>query len=414
MSRNILHVDANAFYASVEQQRTPSLRDKPIAVCGSQEERHGIVLTASYPAKRRGIKTGMAIWQAKQQCPELIVVPPDMKEYIRISKLAREIYEDYTDQVEPFGLDEAWLDITGSVGLFGSPMDIAQQISDRVKLELGITVSIGVSYNKITAKLGSDYKKPDAITRIERDNYEEIVYPLPIEDLLYVGPATSKKLRSAGISTIGHLANASEDFLKWRLGKMGLILSSFAKGLDTTPVHKTDHISSIKSVGNSSTTPRDLVNNEDVHLMLILLSESVCARLRELASKCTVVEVSVRNSDLYSFTRQRKILTPTCSSLEMAEIALDLFRTNYHWDKPIRSIGVRGSGLVEASEYDQLSMFFDDTQRQKREQIDKVIDFIRSQYGYLSIQRAAIYADPQLSGVNPKEHIVHPVGFFGT
>lgn len=225
-------------------------------------------------------------------------------------------------------------------------MDIARQISDRVKLELGITVSIGVSYNKITAKLGSDYKKPDAITRIEKDNYEEVVYPLPVEDLLYVGPATSKKLHSVGISTVGHLANASEYFLKWRLGKMGLILSTFAKGLDTIPVHKTDHISSIKSVGNSSTTPRDLVNNEDVHLMLILLSESVCARIRELASKCTVVEVSVRNTDLYSFTRQKKLQTPTCSSLEMAEVALDLFRTNYHWDNRCNRVQVVRGGNV--------------------------------------------------------------------
>lgn len=414
MSRNILHVDANAFYASVEQQRHPELRGKPIAVCGSQEDRHGIVLTASYPAKGRGVKTGMAIWQAKLQCPELIVVPPDMNEYIRISKFAREIYEDYTDQVEPFGLDEAWLDITGSVGLYGSPMEIAQKISDRVKLELGITVSIGVANNKVTAKLGSDYKKPDAITRIEQDNYEEIVYPLPIEDLLYVGPATSKKLRSAGINSIGDLAHAPEDFLRVRLGKMGLILSSFAKGLDTTPVHRTNHISSIKSIGNSSTTPRDLVNNEDVYLMLLLLSESVCSRMRELVSKCTIVEISIRNTDLYSFTRQRKLLVPTCSSLEMADIAMELFKKNYRWDKPIRSIGVRGSGLIEATGCDQLSMFFDDTQRQKRECIDRTVDLIRSQYGYLSIQRAAIYADAQLSSVCPREHIVHPVGFFGT
>lgn len=414
MSRNILHVDANAFYASVEQQRHPELRGKPIAVCGSQEDRHGIVLTASYPAKGRGVKTGMAIWQAKLQCPELIVVPPDMNEYIRISKFAREIYEDYTDQVEPFGLDEAWLDITGSVGLYGSPMEIAQKISDRVKLELGITVSIGVANNKVTAKLGSDYKKPDAITRIEQDNYEEIVYPLPIEDLLYVGPATSKKLRSAGINSIGDLAHAPEDFLRVRLGKMGLILSSFAKGLDTTPVHRTNHISSIKSIGNSSTTPRDLVNNEDVYLMLLLLSESVCSRMRELVSKCTIVEISIRNADLYSFTRQRKLLVPTCSSLEMADIAMELFKKNYRWDKPIRSIGVRGSGLIEATGCDQLSMFFDDTQRQKRECIDRTVDLIRSQYGYLSIQRAAIYADAQLSRVCPREHIVHPVGFFGT
>ena len=413
MSRHILHVDMNAFYASVEQQRRPELRDKAVAVCGSQEERHGIVLTASYPAKRRGVKTGMAIWQAKQHCPDLVVLPPDMSEYMRISRLARNIYERYTDQVEPFGLDEAWLDITGSVELFGSPMTIAQEISNRVKYELGITASIGVSDNKVTAKLGSDYKKPDAITRIERDNYEAIVYPLPVEDLLYVGPATSKKLRSVGISTIGRLAETPDDFLRRQLGKMGLILGAFAKGMDTSPVLKTDHISTIKSVGNSATTPRDLVNNDDVHLMLILLSESVCSRMRELASKCTVVEISVRNTELRSFTRQRKLLTPTCSSLEMAEIALDLFLKNYNWEFPIRSIGVRGAGLIEATEADQLSLFLDDIQRQKRELIEGVVDSIRSRFGYMSVQRAAIFADPQLAGIRPKEHVVHPVGFFG-
>lgn len=413
MRRNILHVDCNAFYASVEQQRHPELRDKPIAVCGSQEERHGIVLTASYPAKRRGVKTGMAIWQARQYCPELIVVPPDMSEYMRISRLARDIYERYTDQVEPFGLDEAWLDITGSTGIFGSPMKIAEEISERVKFELGITVSIGVSDNKVTAKLGSDYKKPDAITRIERDNYADIVYPLPVEDLLYVGPATSKKLRAVGISTIGKLAEAPEDFLHRRLGKMGLILSTFAKGLDVSPVQKTNHIAAIKSVGNSATTPRDLVNDDDVHLMCILLAESVGARMRELASKCTVVEISVRDTELHSFNRQRKLRSPTCSGLEIADAALELFRANYRWELPIRSIGVRGAGLIEANECDQLSLFLDDTRRQKRELIEGAVDRIRDRYGYMSIQRAAIFADPQLAGINPKEHIVHPVGFFG-
>ena len=265
----------------------------------------------------------------------------------------------------------------------------------------------------MTAKLGSDYKKPDAITRIERDNYAEIVYPLPVEDLLYVGPATSKKLRSVGINTIGRLAETSDDFLQRRLGKMGLILSTFAKGMDVSPVLKTDHISTIKSVGNSATTPRDLVNEDDVYLMLILLSESVCARMRELASKCTVVEVSVRNTELHSFNRQRKLQTPTCSSLEMAQVALELFRENYRWELPIRSIGVRGSGLVAASECDQLSLFLDDMQRQKRERIEGAVDAIRSRFGYMSIQRAAIFADPQLAGIRPKEHVVHPVGYFG-
>lgn len=413
MGRHILHVDCNAFYASVEQQRRPGLRGKPVAVCGSQEDRHGIVLTASYPAKRLGVKTGMAIWQARQHCPNLIVLPPDMEEYMRISRLARDIYERYTDQVEPFGLDEAWLDVTGSVGLFGTPMEIAEEISQRVKYELGITVSIGVADNKVTAKLGSDYKKPDAITRIERDNYKEIAYPLPVEDLLYVGPATSKKLRSAGISTIGKLAEAPEDFLQRRLGKMGLVLSTFAKGLDISPVLKTDHISTIKSVGNSATTPRDLVNDDDVRLMLVLLAESVCARMRELASKCTVVEISVRDTQLSSFSRQKKLRTPNCSSPELAQAAMELFRAHYHWEYPIRSIGVRGTGLVEAAQCDQLSLFADDVKRQKQEQIEKAVDQIRARYGYRSIQRSIIYTDPQLSGINPKEHVVHPVGFFG-
>lgn len=209
----------------------------------------------------------MAIWQAKQVCPDLVVLPADMNEYIRFSKMAHEIYERYTDQIEPFGLDESWLDVTGSVGLFGSAMSIAEEIRERIKFELGITASIGVSDNKITAKLGSDYKKPDAITRIERDNYKELVYPLPAADLLYVGPATERKLRGVGIYTIGQLAEASPELLEYKLGKMGLVLHTFANGLDISPVQRSDHIRAIKSVGNSATTPRDLVNDDDVRLM---------------------------------------------------------------------------------------------------------------------------------------------------
>ena len=360
MPRNILHVDCNCFYAAVEMQRHPELRDKPLAVCGSQEERHGIVLTRNYVAKPYGIKTGEAIWQARQKCPNLVVLPPDYREYIRFSRMAREIFEDYTDRIEPFGLDESWLDVTGSTGLFGSPLTIAEEISERFKFELGITVSIGVANNKITAKLGSDYKKPDAITRIEADNYKQIVYPLPVEDLLYVGPATSRKLRSIGISTIGRLAECPEDLLVRRLGKMGAVLSMFANGRDNSPVCRSDHIQNIKSVGNSATTPRDLICDEDVRIMLYLLSESVAVRMRELASRCTVVEVSVRDADLYSFTRQRKLQTPTCSSAEIAGTAFDLFRRNYHWSKPIRSIGVRGAELVEATSATQLSLFSDE------------------------------------------------------
>ena len=414
MARHILHVDQNCFYASVEMQRHPELRDKPLAVCGSQEERHGIVLTANYLAKPYGVKTGMAIWQARQRCPNLVILPPDMDEYIRFSRMARDIYEDYTDQIEPFGLDESWLDVTGSVGLFGDPMSIAREISGRIKFELGITASIGVSDNKITAKLGSDYKKPDAITRIEADNYKEIAYPLPVEDLLYVGPATSRKLRAIGISTIGRLAECPVDVLVRRLGKMGAVLHTFANGRDVSPVQRSDHIPNIKSVGNSATTPRDLETEADVKLMLYLLAESVCARMRELVSRCTVVEIYVRDTQLNSIVRQRKLQAPSCSSQELAETGLDIFRRNYRWDRPVRSIGLRGAGLVEAQGTVQLSPYTEDQKRDKWERIDTAVDHLRQRYGYMSVRRALMDSDPLLGHINVKDgHTVHPVGYFG-
>ncbi|WP_293009821.1 MULTISPECIES: DNA polymerase IV [unclassified Oscillibacter] len=414
MARNILHVDQNCFYASVEMQRHPELRGRPLAVCGSQEARHGIVLAANYLAKPLGIKTGMAIWQARQKCPDLVVLPPDMAEYIRFSKLAREIYADYTEQIEPFGLDEAWLDVTGSAGIAGDAMHIAREINRRIQFELGLTVSIGVSDNKITAKLGSDYKKPNAITRIERDNYKEIVYPLPVGDLLYVGAATKEKLRRVGITTIGALAESPVEFLHRRLGKMGIVLHTFANGWDVSPVQTTEYVPAIKSVGNSATTPRDLINNGDVRLMLLLLAESVCCRMRELASRCTVVEVYIRDTELHSLIRQRKLTSPSCSSTELADTAYALFLANYHWENPIRSIGIRGSELIETGAYEQTSLFEDAQRRDKWERIDRSVDALRQRYGYLSVQRAILKTDPLLGSINPKDdHTVHPVGYFG-
>ena len=411
--RHILHIDCNAYYASVEMQENPALRGKRIAVCGSKEDRHGIVLTASYPAKRMGVKTGMAIWQAQQCCRDLLIVPPHYREYMRYSGYMREILQDYTDQIEAFGLDESWADVSGSVGLFGSAMTMAQEIGDRVKRELGITVSIGVSNNKVTAKLGSDYKKPDAITRIEADNYQEIVYPLPVQDLLYVGPATQRKLNSYGIRTIGQLAETNPETLRGWFGKVGYSLSAFARGLDASPVARQDHVAAVKSVGNSGTTPRDLVNNEDVWLMLLVMAESVAMRMRELNMKCTVVEVSIRDSDLNGFVRQRKIETPTSSSLEIARIAFELFKSNYRWGKPLRGVGVRGASLVPADVPIQIGFFSDAEKREKLEQLDKAVDVVRERYGYTSVQRARIYTDRGLGAINPKDdHTVHPVGFF--
>ena len=402
------------FYASVEAQRHPELRDKPLAVCGRQEERHGIVLTANYIAKPYGVKTGMAIWQAKQCCPQLVILPPDMAEYMRFSKMAREIYERYTDLVEPYGLDEVFMDVTGSTGLFGTPMDIAKAISASVQFELGITVSIGVAQTKVMAKLGSDMKKPNGITRIGADNFKELVYPLPVKDLFYVGPATERKLHAVGITTIGQLAETPAEYLTRKFGKMGMILHCFANGIDDSPVLRTDHVSAVKSVGNSATTPRDLTCDEDVRIMLLLLAESISARMRELVSKCTVVEISVRDTELRYFTRQRKLKTPTCFSTEIAKAAFALFREHYPWEKPIRSIGVRGAGLISAADCVQLSLFTDDVRQEKGQRLDMAVDAVRNRYGYQSVRRALTMADPQLGCINPKEeHTVHPVGYFG-
>lgn len=258
MERTILHCDCNNFYASIECLYNPSIRDLAVAVCGNVENRHGIVLAKNYIAKSAGVQTGEAIWQAKQKCPNLVVVPPSYDKYLRFSKMAREIYYEYTNQVDSFGLDECWLDVTGSTRLFGSGLDIANQIRNQVKEELGITISVGVSFNKIFAKLGCDMKKPDAVTIISKEKYKEVAWALPASDLLYVGRRTAKVLRSFGIQTIGDLAKTPPEFLHHKFGKNGLKLWNFANGYDQSPVRDIESIHLIKSVGNSTTTPHDL------------------------------------------------------------------------------------------------------------------------------------------------------------
>lgn len=275
MNRTILHSDCNCFYASVELLHHPELRGKPVAVGGDPEARHGIVLTADYTAKRYGVKTGMALWQAKQVCPDITFLPPRMDLYLRFSRMAQEIYADYTDKREPYGIDESWLDVTDSATLKGDGFHIAQEISSRMKKELGITVSVGVSFNKIFAKLGSDYKKPDAITTMYEDEFQRKAWCLSVSDLLYVGNATNKKLDSMGIRTIGDLAKSDETLLVRKLGKMGSILWAFANGYDESPVKLENTSAPVKSVGNSTTTPRDMETDEDVKIVLYILAESV-------------------------------------------------------------------------------------------------------------------------------------------
>ncbi|MCE5286692.1 MAG: DNA polymerase IV [Pelosinus sp.] len=411
MKRTILHADLNNFYANVECLYHPELRDKPVAVCGDIEARHGIVLTKNYPAKAFGVKTGDVIWEAKLKCPGLVTVPADFKKYLRFSRLARRIYADYTDQIEPFGIDEAFLDVTNSIQLFGSGFDIADTIRRRFREELGLTASVGVSFNKIFAKLGSDMKKPDATTIITEDTFKERIWPLPVGDLLYVGRSTCRKLQSRAIFTIGERANRDVNDLRLLLGVWGETLWCFANGLDSAPVRHAGEESVIKSVGNSTTTCRDLVNIDDVKLIVYVLAESVAARLRKHGLKCTTVAINVRNTELLSFERQGKLQIPSYVSADIAQKAMDLFRTNYLWDKAIRSIGVRGAGLVTADGHFQLDLF--DCSRIEREELEKAIDGIRKRFGNYSIQRCAMLLDRNLTGFNPKDdHVIHPVSYF--
>lgn len=411
-AQHTMKYSMNNCYASIELLHRPELRGKPLAVGGDPEARHGIVLAKDQLAKKAGVKTGMALWQAKQVCPDIVFVPPRMDLYLRFSRLAHEIYSDYTDRQEAFGIDESWLDVTESCSLKGSGEKIAEEISRRIKKELGITVSVGVSWNKIFAKLGSDYKKPDAITVINQENYKNIVWPLPVEDLLFVGRATKKKLNKLGIYTTGALAETDPDILKIHLGKVGMILSYFANGNDNTPVCYQDENAPIKSIGNSTTTPRDLTTETDVSIIVWLLAESVSARLREHHFVGNVVEISVRDKDLFSFTRQKKVPLSTNITSEIATYAMNLFRANYNWQKPIRSVGVRVSDLQIDTAPVQLSLFSDQERRERYHRMDQTVDIIRKRFGFYSIQRGIMYQDKKLSALNAKEdNIVHPCGY---
>lgn len=413
MERVILHSDLNSFYASVECLHRPEIRDKPVIVGGDPEERHGIVLTKNQIAKRYGIKTGEALWQAKQKCPGIVIVPPNYPLYLRYSKLARNIYMDYTDRVEPFGIDECWLDVTGSAGLFGNGKKIADEIRRRIKYELGITVSIGVSYNKIFAKLGSDYKKPDATTVIDRENYKEIAWPLPASDLLNVGPATRRKLHGRGVDTIGELARTDPAVLRSWFGKWGDMLYVFANGIDTAPVALFDELAVVKSIGNSATTVRDLENNEDVKMVLFVLAESVAARMREHGFKGRTVCISIRDNTLFSFTRQMRLEKATCLASEIAQGAIQLLKKHYAWGAPIRSIGVSMTDFSHGDEPVQLDMFDNHKKREEMKALEETVDTLRRRFGNYCVQRAVLLKDPKLTGFNPKQdHTIHPVGFF--
>lgn len=420
--RTVLHSDINCCYAQIECQAKPELRGRPVVVGGDEEARHGIVLAKNLLAKRAGVKTAMTLWEARKMCPGLVVVPPDYRLYMRVSRCARKIYYDYTDRVEPFGPDEAWLDVTGTHRCLGlSPVEIAREISERMVAELGISVSVGVSWNKILAKFGSDYKKPDAVTEITRDNYQKIVWGAPVRDLLYVGPATERKLHSSGVDTIGQLACASDELLKNRLGKMGFVLRGFARGEDDTPVKPYDQkaadvVRDVKSYGNGLTAPKDICDAQSAKAYVWMLSESVAQRMREGRALARTVSVGARAADdLCTRSRQCKLPLATNITLEVARASWKLLRDLEPLDgtHPLRGLHVRASDLEPADADLQTSLFDPMPRRTEMGVLDESIDDLRRRYGNKCVVWGTQLVEAGAAALDAKtENTVHPVSFF--
>lgn len=405
--RTILHSDMNCFYASVEMMLDPSLRGKAVAVCGSTENRHGIVLAKSELAKKAGVKTGMVNWEARQRCPDLIMVKPQYEQYLKYSELARNIYQRYTDQVEPYGMDECWLDVGGSRSVCGSGMEIAENIRQTVKEELGLTVSIGVSFNKIFAKLGSDMKKPDAITEIRKDEFKEKIWSLPASDLLFVGRATTAKLEKCGITTIGGIANADPQFLKRLLGVNGLALWRSAAGLDDSPVMHKDFVSPIKSVGHGITCTADLKNEDEVWKVMLELSQDIGHRLRIHKLKASGVQISIRSNDLGFRQYQAPLTLATQSPSVIAHKAIQIFRDNYRWIMPVRAVTVRAINLRPKNEPEQIDLFTDMRQLERLDRLDDCIEDIRRRFGKRAVFQACLLGDLKMP-FDSRDKVVMP------
>jgi DNA polymerase IV len=409
----ILHCDLNYFYAAVEELHQPYTRSIPMAVGGDKDKRHGIILAKNTLAKKYGVQTGEPLWQAKQKCPNLVILPARFSLYMKFSKKVMDIYKRYTDLIEPFGIDEAWLDVSSCERLYGNGLAIAQKISQDIKQECGLTVSIGVSDNKIYAKLGSDYKKPDAITVLDESNVHEIIYPLPVEDLLYVGRATKHKLYRYGIKTIGDLANTPLQFLIDHFGKWGHVLHRFSNGLETSEVKHFSHHSIVKSIGNSITSKVDLNSLNDVKIVATVLCESVASRLKQHQLACRTISISMRDEELHTFTRQIGCEVPTDTSEDLIHYAMLLFTENFDFSKRYRSIGVRAEQLVNHEVAWQISMFTSIEHHLRSRIIDTTMDAIRGRFGHDSIQRGISLSNLSLSDFNPKEdHVIFPFAYF--
>ena len=393
MERIIFHCDLNSFYASVELLDHPELRHLPVAVCGDPESRHGIILAKNEPAKKFQVKTAETIWQAKRKCPDLVLLPAHHSVYREFSQKINRMYQDYTDLVEPFGIDESWLDVSGTLHLFGGdPVALADEIRRRMRQEFGLTISVGVSFNKIFAKLGSDYKKPDATTLISRENWQEILFPLPVGDMLFVGKAARTALEKIGVTTIGQLAQTDPEVLEHLLGKLGRQLHTYANGLDRSPVRPMGEREPIKSVGNSTTFPQNLTTRDQVRTGVALLCDSVAMRLRRHGLYCGGVQVTVKDPQFKTISRQKQLPHSTHLMKELMAAAMELIESAWKYPNPIRLLSVTAIHLTtEAEAYEQVDLFGQAAEQksEKQEKIEQAMDAIRGKYGSRAISYGA-------------------------
>ncbi|MEG1790373.1 MAG: DNA polymerase IV [Oscillospiraceae bacterium] len=396
MDRVILHSDINACYASIELLFAPKLRGKPMAVGGEEELRHGIVLSKTEEAKAAGVKTGMTIWEAKNRCPELVVLPPRFDRYLYFTRQVQKIYADYTDRRESFGIDESWLDLSGCIASRGGA-ETAREIGRRVKNELGLTVSVGVSWNKMFAKLGSDYKKPDAVTVIDREIYRELVWPLPAGELLFVGRATTKRLAELGIRTIGELAAADPETLRLRLGKCGVALHAAANGRDTSEVRRAGDFSPPKSIGNGTTPPRDMTSLAEAMPVIMSLAESVGARLRRAGVLARTITLELRSADLSWRSHRMRPPCPTDCDRELLQTALLLLAEAHRWPDALRGIAIRAEELLPLNAPAQLDVFTDYVNRDRQRRLDAAMDSLRRRYGGGAVRRGAVFESPSMA-----------------
>ena len=391
MENGILHVDMNNFYASVETLFAPQYKDVPMAVAGDKESRHGIILAKNMLAKSMGVQTAEPIWQAKRKCPGLQLVPPHRERYLQYSRMAQEIYYRFTDQVEAFSLDECWLDVYGSERLFGDGEQIAQQIRRAVKEELGLTVSIGVSYNKVFAKLGSDYKKPDAVTVFGREQMEPVIWKLPAQALLFVGPHTEKTLEKFGIHTIGDIARMELPAMRRMLGKTGEALWTYANGLAAAGTGEPP-----KTIGNSTTLPHDVTSEEEVRRVLLELAESVASRLRRQGMKAGEVQLTVKNGEFQEYQRQCRLEPAVCDARSLYKAALALYRReDRRW--AVRLLGLRAGKLVDAGAA-QMSFFANTRDLEREERLETAVDALRERFGGGSVRRGTVLEKKEREG----------------